>query len=245
MSVRGMAVLLAGLLLAATCANAASKSAERIKVLDSETRSVSLGDNGTPTNCDQVTFDAYCRSSRTAIQTNTLLVQEGDAPPFRISCTVESKYSRCRPLPIGETFDARREKNGITVYYEDDKGKPRKQLYTLVASSGVKADSPTLAAPVAAQSATAAPVSTPAPATSAAAAAEEHPIRCDFSSTPSGAEITIDGKYVGSTPSEIAIATGTHIVEFSMPGFAQWKRDLTITPGSGVINVAASLQKAP
>jgi hypothetical protein len=36
-------------------------------------------------------------------------------------------------LPKGESFDARREKHGITVYYQDDDGKPRKQFYTLIA----------------------------------------------------------------------------------------------------------------
>ena len=35
-------------------------------------------------------------------------------------------------MPKGESFEARREKHGITVYYVDDKGKARTQLYTLV-----------------------------------------------------------------------------------------------------------------
>ena len=62
-------------------------------------------------------------------------MQEGDEPPFRIRCTAESKYSRCVPLPKGVTFDARREKHGIVVYYVDDKGKARSQLYTLAAGT--------------------------------------------------------------------------------------------------------------
>jgi len=42
----------------AMLANAASlKNTMRITVLGSETRSLSLHDNGVPTNCDQLTFD--------------------------------------------------------------------------------------------------------------------------------------------------------------------------------------------
>jgi diacylglycerol kinase family enzyme len=68
-------------------------------------------------------------------------------------------------------------------------------------------------------------------------------VRCNFGSTPSGAEITVDGNYVGNTPSEIAVIPGTHVVVFSMGGFAEWKRELTVAAGSVVVNVTASLQK--
>src|SRR5208282_4955505 len=90
--------------------------------------------NDVPKNCDAVNFDAYCNNSRAAILTNTLLVQEDNGQSFRISCTIDSRFSRCAPLPRGESFDARREKHGLEVYYVDDKGKVRKQLYTLVAT---------------------------------------------------------------------------------------------------------------
>ncbi len=207
---------------------------------------------------------------------STLLVQEGNEPPFRISCTIESRYSRCIPLAKGESYDARREKRGLTVYYVDDKGKDRKQLYTLVDAGG-KAGPPAAAAaaapqPVAAavaprqSSASSVPAqpapaphtpAAPTPATAAQTAPAPAPsvgavqaappekvekVKCNFSSTPPGAEITLDGKYVGSTPSEIELATGTHVVVFSMPGFGQWKRELTVLSGSE-LNVSAILQK--
>src|SRR5579863_5737135 len=118
-----------GLLLVAMCASAEVKNNNiRITVLDSETRSVSLGDNGVPKNCDGVNFDAYCHNSKTSEVTNLLLVQEGNQRPFRISCNVDTKWSRCAPLPKGASFDARREKRGLLVYYADDNGKVRKQL---------------------------------------------------------------------------------------------------------------------
>jgi len=272
LSMRRMVALQAGLLLVAMLASAApQKNTMRIKVLDSETRSSSLDDSGVPNNCEQLTFDAYCRSSRTAPLVNTLLVQEDDKPPFRISCTTESRYSRCTPLPKGATLDARREKHGITVYYEDDKGKARNQLYTFVNAGGK-------ASPTAAAAAVAPPQSLPppAPAPSAAAPPQNSPssapaplaaaptqnssapapvpppasaqgvlkakVKCNFTSTPSGAEITIDWRYVGNTPSEISLSTGTHIVVLSLPGFAEWKRELAVVADS-VVNVTATLEK--
>ncbi|MGO9608680.1 MAG: PEGA domain-containing protein [Verrucomicrobiia bacterium] len=256
MSIRRIAVVQAGLLLAAMLANAASqKDTVRITVLDSVTRaSTTDNNNGVPLNCEQLTYDAYCRSTTNVPLISTLLVQEGNDPPFRISCTIESRYSRCIPLPKGESFDARKEKRGLTVYYVDDKGKERKQLYTLVDAGGKAGPAAAVAAqPVAApvaprQSSPVPAPASPAPAPSvgsvqAVPAEKAEKVKCNFSSTPPGAEITLDGKYVGSTPSEIPISTGTHVVIFSMPGFAEWRRDLTVEAGS-VVNVTATLQKA-
>ena len=252
MSMRRLAALQAGLLLAAAFANAASqKDTVRITVLDSVTRASTPDNNGVPQNCEQLTFDAYCRSTSNTPLVSTLLVQEGNEPPFRISCTIESKFSRCTPLPKGESFDARKVKHGLAVYYVDDKGKERKQLYTLV-NMGGKAAPPAAAEAVATQPVPAAvaprqssPAPTPTPSIGSAptvAPEKVENVKCNFSSTPPGAEITLDGKYVGNTPSEIAVATGTHVIVFSMPGFTPWKRELTVLPGSE-LTVSAILQK--
>jgi len=235
-----------GFLFLAMLANAVSKSGTiRITVLDSETRSVSLGSSDVPKNCDQVNYDAYCLSSKTAQITNTLLVQEGNSPPFHLSCTNDSKWSRCLPLPKGESFDARREKRGLVVYYVDDKGKVRGQLYSYVAGEANQpappptAQSQTQSSP--APTATAGPTSTAATAPPSAPAVEE--VKCSFSSTPSGADITLDGRFVGSTPSVLNLSTGKHVVVVSTPGFVQWKRELTVSPGSE-LTVNAVLEKA-
>lgn len=252
MSMRRIAVLQAGLLLVAVLANADSpKNMLRITVLDSVTRSSAPDNNGVPQNCEQLTFDAYCRSTTNVPLVSTLLVQEDNEPPFRISCTIESKYSRCIPLPKGESFDAKREKHGLEVYYVDDKGKERKQLYTLVDTEGKSSTSAAVAAvptqPVPAVAAPQQSSPVPAPVPPASSVQEVTPektekVMCKFNSTPSGAEITLDGKYVGSTPSEIGLTTGTHVVVFSLPGFTQWKRDLTVMSGSE-LSVSAILQK--
>jgi len=260
---RGTA-LLAGLLVAALFANAASRSNTiQIKVLDSETRSLGTNDNGVPVNCEQLTFDAYCRSSRTAPLMNTLLVQEGNNRPYRIACTAESSASRCTPLPRGESFEARREKNGVLVYYVDERGKLRSQLYKPVAGDEKPGAAATMVAPSDSGTATGVPAEPQAPTQSpargsavsdvqtptgagASVSASNLPatVKCSFSSSPAGAEVTLDGRYVGSTPSVLGVATGTHVVLISMPGFAPWKRDLAISSGAE-LSVNAVLQKVP
>ena len=268
MNKRRMAALQAGLLLVTVLANAASKNyTMRITVLNSESRSVILDDSGVPKNCDGLNFDAYCHSSNAAQVTNTLLVQEEGGTPFRVACAVDSRWSRCTLLPQGESFDARQERHGITVYYQDDSGKPRRQLYTLLApdakanlaptgyprSTGgeggvaldAKANLAAAAVPVAAPPALA-PVQ-PAVQAPAAAAVPGNPwqtVKCSFTSTPAGAEVTVDGRFAGSTPSVVVLAAGTHAVTISMPGFAPWKRDLAVLSGSQ-LTVNAVMRKAP
>ncbi len=244
MNIRRVAALQAVLLLLGMTASAAVKSEMiRIKVLDSETRSLSLG-NDVPKNCDQVNFDAYCNNSNGAQVINTLMVQIDDGPPFRITCTVDVRWSRCAPLPKGESFDARREKHGITVYYEDENGKPRKQLFALLPGEA-KPEPDVTALPVAGPSNLPAAAEYSGPASTAEPAAEnpQQPVKCSFTSTPPGAEITLDGRYAGSTPSAISLSPGPHVVLISMPGFGEWNRQLVAFPGSE-LTVNAVLEKA-
>jgi hypothetical protein len=249
MKMRRMAALQLCFLLMATFANAASQNTIKIKVLDSEARSVDLGGNDVPKNCDGVNFDAYCNNSKSSLLTNTSLVQVGNDPPIHIACSIDSRWSRCILLPKGESFEARKVKHGVVVYYIDDKGKARSQLYTLVDAKGKDRPPANEVAgvvqpiPVAAASRQSAPV--PAATTPASSVQEILPekVRCNFTSTPSGAEISVDGRYMGSTPSEVGLGVGTHIVVFSAPGFTQWKRELTVVSGSE-LSVSAILQKA-
>jgi hypothetical protein len=263
MSIRRLAIL--AVLLSAWLANATSKGTIQIKVLNSETHSVDLGGNGVPKNCDGVNFDAYCNNSKTSLLTSTLLVQAGSTPPFQVSCTIDSRWSKCTPLQKGESFDARKEKRGLVIYYVDDKGKARSELYTYLKgetppdlSAAGGATSPASAASGAAME-SANPTSAPMPARSAAtapagssgssaegttvAAGRGETVKCSFASTPPGAEVTVDGRFVGSTPSVLGLATGTHVIAVSMDGYAQWKRELAVTAGSE-LTVNAVLEKA-
>jgi hypothetical protein len=69
-------------------------------------------------------------------------------------------------------------------------------------------------------------------------------VRCNFTSSPPDADITIDGSYVGNTPSEIGLTTGKHVVVIAKVGFGEWKRELMVASDS-VVNVTANLQTQP
>jgi hypothetical protein len=55
-------------------------------------------------------------------------------------------------------------------------------------------------------------------------------------SAPSGADITVDGAFVGNTPSTINIASGVHQVVVKKDGFVEWSKSLTVTGGSIHLN---------
>jgi PEGA domain len=62
-------------------------------------------------------------------------------------------------------------------------------------------------------------------------------------SDPPGADIEIDGGFVGNTPSEVQVAEGEHTVAVKKTGFKDWERKLKVTGGSKV-HLNAELEKA-
>jgi hypothetical protein len=63
----------------------------------------------------------------------------------------------------------------------------------------------------------------------------------DISSTPVGADIEIDGKFVGSTPSSITVGPGDHDIVVKKSGFTTWERKITASTG----HVTLSAELAP
>lgn len=57
-------------------------------------------------------------------------------------------------------------------------------------------------------------------------------------STPPGADIEIDSVFVGSTPSTLDVAPGSHEITVKKAGFAVWTRKLNVTGGSIRIDAA-------
>jgi hypothetical protein len=80
--------------------------------------------------------------------------------------------------------------------------------------------------------ATPAAASNPAPATAAQA-------QLQVTSTPDGADIEIDGGFVGNTPSTMGVAPGQHQLLVKKTGFKPWERKITVS--SGQVNVNAAL----
>jgi hypothetical protein len=101
----------------------------------------------------------------------------------------------------------------------------------------------TIAAPPAAPPA-AAPAAAPAAPAVGLTPGELAPERAsvEFSSTPDGADIIIDGTFVGSTPSTLRVTPGHHGIEIRMAGYRSWTRTMVVDPGSHP-SVRATLAK--
>jgi PEGA domain/Protein of unknown function (DUF2846) len=61
-------------------------------------------------------------------------------------------------------------------------------------------------------------------------------------STPTGADINVDGKFMGSTPSTIQLSPGQHFVSIEIEGMKPWQRTMSVTPG-GNVAIDATLEK--
>jgi hypothetical protein len=63
-----------------------------------------------------------------------------------------------------------------------------------------------------------------------------------ITSEPAGAEIYVDGKFVGQTPSTVPLPAGAHHVELKAAGRMHWERDLTVLR-EGQVSLRAVLEK--
>jgi hypothetical protein len=61
----------------------------------------------------------------------------------------------------------------------------------------------------------------------------------DITSKPDGAEISIDGNFVGNTPSNVTVTSAQHTISIRQAGYHVWER--TISTSGGKVNLAATL----
>ncbi len=61
--------------------------------------------------------------------------------------------------------------------------------------------------------------------------------RVAVSSEPAGADIEVDGSFVGNTPSSLALEPGEHMVVVKKAGYADWQRKIKVTGGSVTLTV--------
>lgn len=86
--------------------------------------------------------------------------------------------------------------------------------------------------------------------TSAASTSPAAPIpapasaKVQVESTPPGADIMIDGSFVGNTPSDVQVTEGEHDITVKKTGFKDWERKLSVSSGSSV-HLSAELETAP
>jgi hypothetical protein len=53
-------------------------------------------------------------------------------------------------------------------------------------------------------------------------------------STPAGAEVWVDGKFVGNAPAQLKLAPGKHTIKVAAPGHQDWARELEVMADSEV-----------
>jgi hypothetical protein len=95
------------------------------------------------------------------------------------------------------------------------------------------------AAAAAAQNKAAAPQSPAAPAP----AATPTTAKLSVASIPDGADIEVDGSFVGNTPSDIDVPAGEHTVTVKKSGFQTWEKKLKVSGGSNV-HLRAEMEKS-
>jgi hypothetical protein len=72
----------------------------------------------------------------------------------------------------------------------------------------------------------------PPPDPSTAQVSPAAQIAVSIDSSPPGADIEIDGAFVGNTPSTVNVAAGSHDIAVKKKGFADWTKKLSVTGGS-------------
>ncbi|HYM76685.1 MAG TPA: PEGA domain-containing protein [Candidatus Dormibacteraeota bacterium] len=66
--------------------------------------------------------------------------------------------------------------------------------------------------------------------------------KLQLESDPSGADIEVDGSFVGNTPSDVQVTEGDHTVTVKKAGYKDWERNMKVTAGSSV-HLSAQLEK--
>jgi hypothetical protein len=62
-----------------------------------------------------------------------------------------------------------------------------------------------------------------------------------ISSTPAGAEISVDQNFVGNTPSSLTLQAGEHLISVQKNGYQDWERKIRVSGGN--VNLSAELIK--
>jgi hypothetical protein len=67
------------------------------------------------------------------------------------------------------------------------------------------------------------------------------PSKVSVRSDPVGADVFLDGKFVGSAPANLQLPAGTYSLSVRLEGYEPWQRDLSVISGSET-GVQAKLQ---
>jgi hypothetical protein len=80
-------------------------------------------------------------------------------------------------------------------------------------------------------------------AAAAVSASTPSSAKLQLESNPTGADIEVDGNFVGNTPSDVQVSDGEHAITIKKAGFKDWERKMKVSGGSSV-HLSAELEKA-
>jgi hypothetical protein len=81
------------------------------------------------------------------------------------------------------------------------------------------------------------------PATAAAASGLPATGTIEVHSTPEGADVYLDGAFVGNAPATLKLTPGQHTIRVIQSGYKDWSREIAVQAGSEA-HLSASLEKA-
>ncbi len=110
-------------------------------------------------------------------------------------------------VPPG-TYKARWDKDRLKVLHEKN-GKSKETTFAVLSSADVSAEK--------------------AQRSEKASAVDKTVIK--VSSTPGGADIELDGSFVGQTPSSVLVLPGDHSIRITKTGYKQWERKIKTSGG--------------
>lgn len=64
----------------------------------------------------------------------------------------------------------------------------------------------------------------------------------EVTSNPSGADVMVDGAFVGNAPASLKLPAGKHTITVKLSGYKDWSREMSVEAGSDV-HLTASLEK--
>lgn len=140
-------------------------------------------------------------------------LQVGDSD-YKVACD----GSRCSALAPGKYAGRWKDANRLDILSLDSHGSLKAHTYKILGATQVAGSRSPSQSPC-----------------SAGASVEIH-------STPGGADISVDGKFVGSTPSSLELSGGDHEIDIEKSGFKQWQRMTHVTGGK--VTISADLDKA-
>ena len=181
---------------------------------------------------------------------NTALLAEPNGTAYVIACRVPLILVLCKKVEPGSVIEGRVDKDkGVLAVTDGDKVR-RYQILTSANVGPVSlAQAPAAKAPATTsknsdgKSVESRPAERASDLSAACISATSACV--SFVSEPAGADIYVDGKFAGNTPSMIVLLPGVHELRIQAETFAPWSRQLEASAGSRVTIRAMLQPKAP